>query len=172
MTKKTSKILSDEHKYILKVIEALEKEADNIQSGKIPNEEFLRKAISFIRNYADKFHHAKEEDILFTKMCINENLHCNPIPQMLSEHEQGRSFVKGIEQGITERNRKKIVENALGYINLLREHIFKEDNILYPMADDALNDETEKEMLKEFEKINKEKKKEVEEFIKFANNLK
>lgn len=146
-----TKILSEEHQFILKVIGALNRECDAIDNGKILDKNFFEKAIDFIRNYADKFHHAKEEDILFKELCKDDvNMHCNPTEQMLYEHDLGRNFVKGMEQALKENNKKKILENARGYTQLLQDHIYKEDNILYPMADEALNDKTQKSMLEKF----------------------
>lgn len=140
--KNITQILSDEHQTILKVIDAARKECEEIENGKALNLEFFQKVINFIKNYADKFHHAKEEDILFKAMLENiENLHCNPIPVMLHEHDEGRAYVKGMEQGISENNTKKLIENARGYCTLLQNHIYKEDNVLYPMAEEALSNE-------------------------------
>ena len=168
MTSKTSKILSDEHKNILTVIDALLKEADAIEDGKIIDEDFFERAIDFIRNYADKFHHAKEEDILFVEFNNNatENC-CNPIEQMLHEHDEGRGFVKNMEEGVSAGDKDKVVENAKSYAYLLQEHIFKEDNVMYPMADEVLGDK-EQEMLKQFLKIEDGKKKETEKYLDFT----
>src|SRR3989344_8119980 len=173
MKKITSKILSDEHQNILKIIEILECKCDLLGQEEI-NKEFFEKVIRFIRNYADKFHHAKEEDILFKEFnkCAEEGcVHCNPVEQMLSEHDEGRKNVKLMESGLNEKSKNKLIEGAKGYIQLIREHIFKEDNILYPMADEALSNEVKKTMLERFKKINTNKKKEVEGFEKFANEM-
>jgi hemerythrin-like domain-containing protein len=79
MMKKPTKILSDEHLNILKVIEALSQECDSIDSRKELDKDFFKNAIFFIRNYADRFHHAKEEDILFKELCKDSvEMHCNP----------------------------------------------------------------------------------------------
>ena len=153
---KTTQLLVNEHKRILAVAEKIEEECVKIKKGKNVDDEFFRKVIEFVRNYADKFHHAKEEDILFKELCKNEEkMHCNPVEQMLYEHNLGRDFIKGIEEGMKKRDRKMIVDNALGYVNLIREHIFKEDNILYPIAEETLSKKTQIEMLKKFEKIEK-----------------
>ncbi|HJN57235.1 MAG: hemerythrin domain-containing protein [Candidatus Woesearchaeota archaeon] len=150
-TEKPTAMLSEEHQSILKVINALIKECDALEQKKELDKDFFEKAIDFIRNFADKFHHAKEEDILFIELCKDEvQMHCNPIPQMLHEHDLGRNFVKGMEQGLNENNKAKVIENARGYIQLLQEHIDKEDNILYPMADEALNPEIQKTILEKF----------------------
>ncbi|MBI2662725.1 hemerythrin domain-containing protein [Candidatus Woesearchaeota archaeon] len=169
----TSKILSSEHENILKVVGALELEAGHLKN-KIIDTEFFEKVIDFIRNYADKFHHAKEEDILFKEFnkCAEEGcVHCNPVEQMLVEHDEGRRYVKMMESGLNEKNKDTLIEGAIGYSNLIREHIFKEDNILYPMADEALSKNVEKAMLEKFKEINNTKKKEVERFEKFVKEV-
>lgn len=153
-----TKILSDEHKHILKVINALIKECDALESGKELDKDFFKKAIDFIRNYADKFHHAKEEDILFVELNKDEvGMHCNPTQQMLYEHKLGRDFVNGIVEGIEKNDKNKVIKNSRDYSQLLQDHIYKEDNILYPMADEALNQEVQKSILDKFKKAEKEK---------------
>ena len=49
-----------------------------------------------------------------------------------------------------------ISENANGYIQLLEQHIYKEDNILYPMADESLSLEKQNQLLEDFEKLEQE----------------
>ena len=159
MEEKPTKILSEEHQNILKVVAVLTKECNALESGKELNKDFFEKVIDFIRNYADKFHHAKEEDILFKELNKDDvQMHCNPIPQMLHEHDLGRNLVKGMEQALKENNKAKVIENARGYTQLLQEHIDKEDNILYPMADEALNQQTQKEILEKFKQAESERK--------------
>ncbi len=152
--KNITQILSDEHQIILKVIDAVNSECDELEKGKTLDISFFQKTINFIKNYADKFHHAKEEDILFKAMLENvEHLHCNPIPVMLYEHDEGRTFVYGMEQGVSENNTDKIIQNARGYGMLLRDHIYKEDNVLYPMAEEALSDEQKELVNKKYTEV-------------------
>ena len=165
-------ILSKEHQHILKVITTLTKECDNLQTKQELNEQFFRQAIEFIRNYADKFHHAKEEDLLFKEFCKDESkMHCNPTPQMLHEHELGRDFVQALEQSLNNKDIPSIIKNSQGYANLLQEHIFKEDNILYPMIDEALNDHTKNNLLKQFKQIEKQFAKETNKYLKFVEEI-
>ncbi|WP_430937061.1 hemerythrin domain-containing protein [Saccharicrinis sp. 156] len=157
-----TKILSDEHQTILKVIDAVLKECNEIENGKVLEIGFFQKTIDFIKNYADKFHHAKEEDILFKAMLENiENLHCNPIPVMLHEHDEGRKYVKGMDDGLTNSDTRQILENARGYCFLLQQHIYKEDNVLYPMAEEALSDEQKDLVNQRYQKIESELNKEM-----------
>jgi hemerythrin-like domain-containing protein len=98
-------------------------------------------------------------------------VHCNPVEQMLVEHDEGRDAVKLMEEGINERNKEKVLGGARGYVSLIKEHIFKEDNILYPMADGVLSEEVEKEMFEKFEKIENEKANEVKKYLDFVGGL-
>lgn len=167
------RILSNEHENILIAINFLNKECNALNEGKKLDSKFFIKIIDFIRSYADKLHHAKEEDLLFKELCGDSvNLHCNPTQQMLHEHELGRNFVKGIEEGIKKNNITEIIENSKNYAQLLQEHIFKEDNILYPMADEALDKKTKDAMLKKFLDIDRKKQKVIKKQLAFIKRLK
>jgi hemerythrin-like domain-containing protein len=137
-----TKALVDEHRLILRMIALLEKNAPRTAEGNYLNWQFYLDGIDFIRQYADRFHHAKEEDVLFKALVDNgmpkEN---SPVAAMLMEHDQGRNFVRAMEfavheaqAGLTETY-QAIADNALGYAALLRDHISKEDEILYPLAE-------------------------------------
>ncbi len=144
-----TKTLMDEHQNILRVISVVETECEKIANGKAIDLDFFNGLSDFIKNYVDKFHHMKEEDILFKAMLENgENMHCNPVPVMLYEHENGRNWLALIEEAVTENNPQKLISGANGYCRLLREHIFKEDNVLYPMAEEAINDIEKEKILK------------------------
>ncbi len=134
--------LVDEHRLILRMIGLLEKNAPRTAEGSYSNWQFYLDGIDFIRQYADRFHHAKEEDVLFKALIDNgiprEN---SPVAAMLMEHDQGRGFVSAMESAVHEAQAgrsdacRAIAENALGYAALLRDHISKEDDILYPLAE-------------------------------------
>lgn len=147
-------ILKDEHKNILRLIQALLSECDSLENGKGINVVFFKNAVEFIRCYADGYHHAKEEDILF-KTLRNESvkMHCNPIDQMLLEHNLGRGYAKGLEDGIEKNNAVEITKNARAYAELLTDHIYKEDNILYPMIEEALSENQKLKIDDQFSKV-------------------
>src|SRR3989344_5101836 len=159
MKSKMRLMLEKEHKNILFIIEILLKEREKLEDGEKIDLDFFKKAVDFIRNYADRLHHEKEEDILFKELCRQENMHCNPVEQMLFEHNMGRNFVKEIEEGIKESRKDKIIKGVDGYASLIKEHIFKEDNILYPMSEDALAEKNKKGILEKFKEAEKLKEK-------------
>ncbi|NQV91223.1 hemerythrin domain-containing protein [Candidatus Woesearchaeota archaeon] len=162
---KATKILSDEHQNILTVLSTLEKECSNME---VIDKLFFNKVISFIRNYSDKFHHAKEEDLLFKELGKVE-MHCDPTKQMLYEHDIGRNLVKQLEEALNNNNVAQIKLNSNEFIQLLREHIHKEDNILYPMADEALTLNQQEFLLSEFNKINNQN---IQIYIDFVEECK
>jgi hemerythrin-like domain-containing protein len=137
--------LKGEHQLILRMLALLEKNAALTEQGRFRDYQFYLDGVDFIRNYADRFHHAKEEDVLFEALVQNGMPRANsPVAAMLMEHDLGRAFVKGMEeaaQKALDGDREQdaaIVCNARGYLELLREHIAKEDDILYPLAERVL----------------------------------
>jgi hemerythrin-like domain-containing protein len=142
MKRDITQTLIQEHRLILRMLAILEQKAELTVRGADDDYRFYLTAVDFIRNYADRFHHAKEEDVLFEALVNNGMPRANsPVAAMLLEHDQGRAFVKALEEAATEAQAgqpgrdRDIAANALGYVNLLREHISREDGILYPLAE-------------------------------------
>lgn len=147
--------LKHDHRVIEKVLAVLE--GLIARSGEAPVE-IWRKAIDFIRGFADQCHHLKEEKLLFPALEKRGiPLEGGPIGVMLMEHEEGRAYVRAMADAVARWNedpgaaKRALVENARPYLRLLREHIAKEDQILFTMADDVLGAEEQKRLLSEFE---------------------
>lgn len=156
---KLTEELVEEHKLIKRMINILEHAVTRLEKGKTVKPEIFEQAVDFIRNFADKFHHAKEEEILFKEM-VKKGMpeKDSPIEAMLIEHEQGRNFVKGVAGAAEELKKgnkksvKEIIKNAKGYIELLREHIEKEDDILYPVAERMFTGQEKDKIADKFKK--------------------
>ena len=147
--------LENDHVSILKLIDVME-----IMTTRSPVIEDLEDVVDLIRNFADGFHHAKEESLLFPLMAERGfSMTQGPIAVMLSDHVMGRNFVKGMAENIgfskngDSSATKAIYENMLGYGELLTNHIAKENNILFRMADNALNKEDHHSLLMQFGEI-------------------
>lgn len=153
-----TQVMVDEHKLILRMVALVERNTQLLEEGKFRNWQFYLDAVDFIRNYADRFHHAKEEDVLFKELVKNGMPEKqSPIEAMHIEHDQGRAHVRAIEEAAQNALAGKtgqaaiITENAKGYATLLRGHIEKEDDILYPLAERVLPEEVRNNMLAEYE---------------------
>jgi hemerythrin-like domain-containing protein len=157
---KATEHLTKEHNKIKTLLHIMGAVCDRADAGAAPDLDDLEKMISFIRLYADQYHHAQEEGKLFPAMeRAGVARYGGPIGVMLREHELGREFVSGMS-GALDRMREDVddtdaraafCENARAYATLLTQHIDKEDNVLYPMAAARLSTEAQEELLREFE---------------------
>jgi len=151
-----TKNLENDHIHILKLIDVMR---SIVQSGK-PDVELIEKIIILIRGYADGLHHAKEEEYFFP--ALKEKgfpSDRGPVAMMLYEHSQGRKFVKGIADNVElfKKGSKPALEgifrNMSGYSELLTNHITKENNVLFRLADNALTEAEQQNLLDKFESI-------------------
>ena len=136
-------LLMDEHQTILRALDALDAYAGEVSRGGGDPAE-LGRFVRFIREFADARHHGKEEDILFAAMVrAGFPREGGPIAVMLMDHDAGRAHVAAMARFVdgapwSDADRAAIVAAASGYADLLRSHIMKEDQILYPMAQHRL----------------------------------
>ena len=148
--------LENDHVQILRLIEVMERIAETA----IPNVEHLELIVKIIREFADGLHHTKEEHLLFPLMVqkgfSNES---GPVAVMLHDHAEGRNYVKGMDENISRFQHgdqsavKVIYSNMLGYSDLLKNHIGKENNVLFRMADKAFTSAEQESLLLDFTKV-------------------
>jgi len=160
---KPTEILSSEHRVIEIAIDCLEQISKRATEAKKLDGESAEQVVDFIRTFTDQCHHGKEENQLFAVLAEKGMpKEGGPVGQMLVEHEQGRTFVKGMADSIAaastgdEKALSTYTLNAQGYVQLLRSHIKKEDGVLFPMADRILSDHDQKSLLSAFEKVETE----------------
>ncbi|MEC8427207.1 MAG: hemerythrin domain-containing protein [Pseudomonadota bacterium] len=137
-------MLMQEHQVILKRLGEFQSyDADQLAESPKLTADF----IAFIRDYADHYHHAKEEEILFPWMLQkNPQFKYGPIAVMLSEHNTGRELAERLSQQLEALQGAGTPEQRLGcaaaihktaadLCQLLQQHIHKEDNVLYQFAE-------------------------------------
>ncbi|MBK6880571.1 MAG: hemerythrin domain-containing protein [Elusimicrobia bacterium] len=154
---KPTDVLSSEHRVIEKVLGALDGLTERAEkTNSIDGDAVL--AIDFLREYADKRHHAKEETFLFPFLVKDKGWpeHAGPIAVMLAEHEQGRALVRAMAASLESGEPSKFIDASRSFSLLLRGHIRKEDGILFPMADQSMNDEERNSLLGLFEETEKD----------------
>jgi hemerythrin-like domain-containing protein len=167
--------LEDDHVHILQLIEVM----GRIIGTDNPEVSDLEEIVDIIRNFADGLHHAKEENQFFPFLAKRGfSLQQGPVAVMLHEHVEGREFVKGMTYSISlyrggnNAALGDIYRNMAGYADLLHNHIGKENNILFRMADRALSEEDNKLLLKEFVEAEKNHTSgSPEEYIKRISHL-
>jgi hemerythrin-like domain-containing protein len=160
---KPSDILSGEHRVIEQVLNCLEKITESCRrEGKLDGQS-ASEAIDFFRHFADRCHHGKEEAHFFPAMeAKGFSREMGPTGVMLQEHDLGRSYIRGMNEAVEAAAAgdppacNKFVQNAQAYLDLLREHIQKEDHCLFGMADQAFTDEDQQKLLAAFAHVESE----------------
>ena len=154
--------LMAEHRIIESVISALDAYVARVAAGDdVPSEDAARFA-EFFREYADRCHHGKEEDILFISMIEHGfQKEAGPLAVMYQEHDAGRAHVRGLREAAsagawTPDSRDAVVEHGTQFGELLRAHIQKEDGILYPMATTHIPEARMSAMAGEFDAFNRD----------------
>ncbi|MGA2796701.1 MAG: hemerythrin domain-containing protein [Thermoguttaceae bacterium] len=177
---KPTDILSSEHRVIEQVLDCLDKMIQTCQREHKFDEQSAKDAVDFFRNFADRCHHGKEEAHLFPAMEAKGFARdCGPTGVMIYEHEQGRKFVRGMAESIDAAakgdaaEQKEFFRNAREYIDLLREHIRKEDHCLFGMANNAFTEQDQQALSAAFENV---EAKEIgpgvhEKYLKIADDL-
>jgi hemerythrin-like domain-containing protein len=149
-------LMVEEHKLIKRMLAVTRKIAIKILNNEEVDYNDFNKVIDFVRNFADKHHHSKEEVILFKRMgdALGERIANGPIMGMLVEHDLGRLFIGNLESSLAKfkagesDSRVDIIANAIAYTDLLYRHIEKEDTTIYTFAQRKLS----KEQLEQIDK--------------------
>ena len=157
-----TEILMQEHRVIEQVMNCLEIIAEQGEAKEKLDIESANQAIDFFHNFADRCHHGKEEECLFP-MLEQKGFSPDegPTGVMRQEHEAGRRYTNGMSEAIavvTAGDSQAIgafASNARAYVQLLRDHIQKEDHCLFSMADRALSEQEQQQVLDSFANVEK-----------------
>jgi hemerythrin-like domain-containing protein len=142
---KAIEVLMNEHRLIEQALGSLETFGLEVRAGMSPAQDVIGEYAAFFRGFADDCHHGKEEDILFQRL-VERGFprESGPLAVMYHEHELGRAHVRTLTEvaarpgALSAPDVQVLLASADSYVPLLRQHILKEDRILYPMAIDVL----------------------------------
>lgn len=139
-------MLKHEHLVIMKVVDAMDLLRQRMASGEVMNVALFREIIKFMRKFADQCHHAKEEDLLFPAMvALGVPESGCPIGGLKHEHIQGRELVTQLEKAIDLHAIEPVQARQIAgdtihqMVNLYTNHIWKEDDMVFPMAEKLFN---------------------------------
>jgi|SRR5208282_628253 len=156
--------LRHEHEAVVLVLSILDKLCQRLVNGEEVNPEHFGQVLEFIQVFADKCHHGKEEEFLFPALeAAGIPKAGGPLGVMLGEHEHGRELIRQIAaswqkyQSGDRAAAAGLIASARNYIALLNDHIFKENNILFPMADARLSVDMQEKLLKQFDRLEVER---------------
>ncbi|WP_434304654.1 hemerythrin domain-containing protein [Clostridium botulinum] len=159
-------LMVNEHKNIKRMLAVIRKYCFKVLKNKEVDYNDFYRIIDFVRNYADKHHHGKEEDYLFNRMVDEIKGPTEKLVKhgMLVEHDLGRLYMQNLEKALKalengeEEAKIDIIANAVSYTDLLYRHIEKEDDVVYKFAERNLSKETLKKLDEDCKRIEKEAK--------------
>ena len=148
--------LEEEHRNIEIALAILQRMARKLTSGASLASGDARALLAFFRRYADEIHQMKEEELLFETLeragLCREG---GPIGVMLHEHEEGRQLLgemeAALEAGLQGSEGERFAKTAQHFVTLNREHILKEDGVLYLMGGRILSADDRRELERRFE---------------------
>ena len=148
MTMSPTEMLENEHRYIQKVVAAAATLADRLAEGFDLGIDMVQSIVEFMRIYADKCHHGKEEDLLFPALeRKGVPMRGCPVEALMREHQMGRALVKGLAEVVDSYGkgdaaaRDVLIKSLRGIVELYPNHIWKEDFLLFPMTNKVLSAE-------------------------------
>src|SRR5208283_551304 len=147
---KPTDVLKEEHRGIELMLSILERICRKLDAKEKIDLNHLDQILDFLKGFADKCHHMKEENLLFPAMeKVGFSKEAGPVAVMLDEHTQGRKYIASMTEALSKMKQEdmnsssKFVNAARGYISLLSEHIAKEDHVLFMMAEMHLSAEVQ-----------------------------
>lgn len=153
------KELVEEHLLIKRWLALIPEVIKKMDLASPRDKKLILDGVDFIRSYADRFHHAKEEDILFKYFDADLDI----IKTMLTDHEAGRGHVRGLIEAVRQGDKQGAAEHLVAYMEQLKQHIKKEDEILYPWMQNNLSMRQIGEMYAQFQKADERLGKETPE---------
>lgn len=158
-----TEILSREHRVILRVLVCLDRVLSACETAGRLEREDAGQILAFFKGFADSWHHAKEEQCLFPKLVeLGLPEDSGPVRVMLDEHDLGRGLVGSLStslEGAAEGRAEDVatfLASGRQYLELLRDHIAKEDHVLFPMAQGFLTPEADQAVRAAFEAVEQE----------------
>lgn len=148
--------LIHEHEVIIASLEVLDVMAQNATSSDNVVVEDYKKIVDFIKEFADKCHHGKEEDMLFPALIyVGFAKDSGPIAAMMADHNLGRELIKNMSNAAKGNvlNVNDFSSNAKKYIELMRKHISIENNVLFPLSETKLSKSTIDDLTVRFEEF-------------------
>jgi len=176
---KPTKVLEEDHHFIQKVVGAMAVLAETLEAGKEVEKKTLHDIVEFMRIFADKCHHGKEETHLFPALeKKGVPMRGCPLGILIAEHQKSRDFVKQLAEATDSyangnaSAREALLKSLHGLTDLYPNHIWKEEYLAFPMADKILSSEEQRDLSEKFEMVEKEIGLDVHQrFEQFAKEL-
>ena len=156
---KATEVLEREHKVIHKAVAIMAQLVEQLEMRHAVKPDILRDLLQFMRVFSEQCHHGKEESYLFPYLESKgvPSTGC-PLSALRSEHAKSRQLMEDLNAATTayisepERGRLPLVQVLQNLVGLYPSHIWKEDYLLFPMAEKILSQSDHELLIRQFEK--------------------
>jgi hemerythrin-like domain-containing protein len=147
-----------EHRLIMRMITLVDQEVKRVEKSNIVDQSFVDRTVDFLRSYADRTHHGKEENILFRDLAKKKlsDIDTRIMNELIQEHSAGRAITATLVAAAeTCRNGDAsglpvIKECLRQFVDFYPRHIEKEDKMFFPSSMSYFTESEQKAMLDEF----------------------
>jgi hemerythrin-like domain-containing protein len=149
---KCTDLLRQDHKIILRSLDVLQRIVFEENPEQVDQNDAAT-LLRFLRVFADEHHHMKEEGVLFPELMRISQTEAGPLRHLLFEHSQERSLVEGLEDALRRTKTAEFAVFANRLSERVRNHIQKEDGILFPILDVLISGELDQKVTAGFGKF-------------------
>jgi hemerythrin-like domain-containing protein len=150
---KCTDLLIQDHKFILRSLDVLDEIAAKVEKSEQVDTVDIESLLRFLQVFGDDHHQTKEESALFPVLMVTEKAQHGPLSHMQFEHDQERSLVEGLAEALKTKKGADFVHFANRLCALLRNHIYKEEHILFEIVEESLSAEQGEQIAGEFVKF-------------------
>jgi hemerythrin-like domain-containing protein len=158
-----TEVLEAEHRVIQRVVAGMAVLVERLDGGQDLDVPLLENIVEFLRTFADRCHHGKEEAFLFPAL-IHRGVpsHGCPIGGLTMEHQKGRVMVGELADAIRgyaagePPARENLVKSLRALVALYPSHIWKEDYLLFPLAGKVLTPEDQQDLMHKFDTVDRD----------------
>jgi hemerythrin-like domain-containing protein len=157
---KPLEMLRSEHGLIRQFLENLTLAEKKMENNEQPPREFFDKALEFADVFATKYHHVKEEHMMFVRLAQKHGGKWDgQIEALRHQHETGRDYMSAIRSALdgyesgNAVKRSVVLENLAAFNAMEKDHIHTEDHVFFPMVAKEFTAEEEEQLGVEFEKV-------------------
>jgi hemerythrin-like domain-containing protein len=139
--------LLTEHRIIENVLDIFENKIAEAQATKKVDVKFFTKFLRFVKEYVESYHHIREERCLFTVLADKNRLFDRGLLEVIQhEHRLGRQKTSEIQKTFFQYSTNQaclddVLNSCIEYVEMLRQHIYKEDRLLFPLSDRIMDKE-------------------------------
>jgi len=156
-------VLAKEHQLIKSFLEIISHVQFQLEQGKNPEKKIFERALKFSDECIDKYHHFKEEYLLFGLLAEKKHGELDHgLGALRNQHDRCKTYLKNIKQSLDGYERGNeisstiLLENLASYIALLKRHIYLEDHVYFKLADELLTGDENRELINQFSRMNAE----------------